>query len=116
MSKLDIYKPSDFEKAYAATSYTTLKMPVGIDECAEIANRILNEFIEKNGKVVYGTKGWYPEMSDYDTHHAILICIEPIKKKCTEHIPDVNKTTVLGGYSECSNCGVKLKSEWKEAE
>lgn len=122
MNKLNIFKESDF---FLLPCFSVKNRQLDGAESAKRCNEILNEYIEKNGVKVSGSRFdgiWeVDEMivgqhKPSDTHTAILINIEPIKKKCTEHIPDVNKTTVLGGYSECSNCGVKLKSEWKEAE
>lgn len=107
MSKLEIFYPTHFEKIYCH------------EDIAEIANRILQEYVEKNGVKVLAYKdfhGWWANQlsSPIETHSAILIQIEPIKKKC-EHRVDFVGNHEAEIY-KCYKCGVKLKAEWKEAE
>lgn len=111
MSRLEIFKPSDFKWTAHGVAIT------------ETANRILNEYIEKNGRVVYAFEDYYGWSDDLNkspkiTNTAILICIEPIKKKCEMHEPDKTKFMDIDIFSStCKHCGIKLEpSEWKEAE
>lgn len=111
MSKLEIFYPTHFEKIYCH------------EDIAEIANRILQEYVEKNGVKVYGFAdkcGWFrPDTMSNDnaTHTAILINIEPTeKKKCTNQCApeEYNQETKIGEI-KCYNCGGKIQpTEWKE--
>lgn len=55
----------------------------------------------------YGDKGVL------NTHRAHLVCIEEIEKKECEHRP--SHMNMIGEYSNCVECGVKLKAKWEEA-
>lgn len=126
MSKLDIFKPSDFNYYYVGKETTP-----SAAHCAEQANKILNKYIEKNGVKVYSetyienwkSSYWRTESKTTgDTHQGYVINIELIEKKCTEHEPEWDAKEIPGHshlvetFYRCKNCGVKLKAEWKEAE
>lgn len=81
MKKLEIFKPEDFQ------SHNGAKFTAQLD--AEIANEILNKWLEQNGVKVHGYKSeafneqinsWYVSDEVAFTHTALLICIEPIQK------------------------------------
>lgn len=115
MRKLDIFKPECFENHNGVRFTSTL--------CANVANAILQEYIEKNGVKVNGNndqsdRGWAfdERLLPTTTHTATLINIEPIKKKCVEHENSPFHQDMFFGISQCRHCGVKLKAEWKEAE
>ena len=93
--------------------------------------RITNQHIKENGKVVTGNVGDVnnPDLFSSkgclgDTHTAILINIEPIKKECLKHEPENIVQTFhsrqgMGAYytlnlkPKCKHCGVELVAEWK---
>ena len=84
------------------------------------ACRMANEKLQREAKVVYGipfqancSTGFHEIQSKYDTHKALLVCIEPIEKKSCTH-PDVMPCN-SGFYYRCTDCGKKLHpTGWKE--
>jgi hypothetical protein len=117
----DIFKPDDFKNKYYGTICSAVEM-------ANAANAILNERLLSKGVRVYGNsasrgenqspRAWGFESFKGDTHAALLICVEPLEKKCVEHIPSVNYCLGIVDTMKpyCKNCGVKLKATWGEAE
>lgn len=111
------FKPEDFDDH--ALSHTV--------ELAERANRILYEWLEKNGVRVYGlpyqancSTGFHEIKSKYDTHQAILINIEEIKRVPCEHEPSWDAFGIVGPlvqtYYKCSKCGVRLRAKWESVD
>lgn len=120
MKRLNIFKPSDFERTVMATSLSELRADLNKFEASDRANKILNEWLKENSVRVTGQKNisngmtYSTTFQKSDTHTALLICIEPIKK--CEHKEAVyveshpNKT-----WFECRDCGKALKPKgWEE--
>lgn len=125
--KLNIFKHSDF---------VINKMPVAehnisVRSATDIANKKLNEWIEKNGIKVFGQQGVYSDNNNCltDTHQALLICIEELPKKECEHEMEIiypisvmrdNETNSILDYRRpnfrCAKCKAKLKVTWEIAE
>lgn len=108
-------------------------------DAAEVANARLAEMLSE-AKVVYGTSStrgllpdvWSKSAVAYgvpDTHRALLINIEELKREPCEHEPrmyykrDANDNFVKSGSAmvrsyehECLKCGVKLKAKWEESK
>jgi hypothetical protein len=116
---MNIFKPLDFNFTF----------PDSRQMAADEANRILTEWIEKNGVRVYGVIDPAEERGKdfimgtkndkHDTHQAILINIEEIEKKPCEHEPTI--TSYLGTYDTikpvCLYCGKKLRpTRWEVVE
>lgn len=99
------------------------------EQAAAQANAKLERYIEKYGKVVYGhasigsnviIEGFHGiEHSDAD-HRAVLINIESLQAKCTQHKPKMdewrNEVIIEDGYRICGHCNKKLVLNWTEAE
>ena len=94
--------------------------PISSAQAASIANQKL----QREAKVVYGTPfqancstGFHEIQSKYDTHRALLVCIEELPPKVCEHEPRGYSINVGGThrdkYYRCEKCGVKLKAIWR---
>jgi hypothetical protein len=112
------FKPEDFYHPLGPTAIGL--MP---SDCAEFANRIL----EERGVRVSGHKtregDWVMESEPYysDAYQALLVCIEELPKKECEHDPQVfiskdMESWYLAGKPKpdfkCKHCGIKLKATW----
>jgi hypothetical protein len=111
--KLEIFKPEMFDDLYMGFNVVTLT------KIANMSNKILNDYLEANAVKVSGIRNhdvWvFDEMickqaKPHDTHQALLICIEPIEKKCEVHEPKES------GFHSCKHCGVKLAQKWEPVE
>lgn len=86
--------------------------------CAEIAQKILDQFIKENGVKVTGYKGslgfmWGSYGFHRDTHSAILLDIQPLKQcehKEAVYVEDQDKT-----WFKCRDCGKPVKAKGWEA-
>lgn len=123
MKPLNIFKMEDFNEEYLTALAQNHSNYTATKNIAERANEILNQYLEKNGVRVSGERFnsiWdlhemivgKPKLAD--THQALLINIEEIKK--CEHKEAVyveshpNKT-----WFECRDCGKALKPKgWEE--
>lgn len=111
---ITLFKPEHFVRSGAQDNWAGKAI-------AGNADKILNEWLEREGKVVYGLKcdyGWlWRDKAGIanDTHQAILIDIKPIEKKKCEH-----KKVESGAYSwqfNCKDCGRLVKATgWTEIE
>lgn len=77
--------------------------------------RYCNAKLERDAKVVYGTPfqancstGFHEIQSKYDTHRALLICVEEIERKPCIHVGSLCRNTG-DYYFECTKCGERLK-------
>jgi ribosomal protein S17E len=114
---VNFFKLEDFERI-AVENSASLRWHI-----AEIAN----EKLKSEAKVVYGLESvtlsdmyFSSSRDDADTHKALLICIEEIKKECVDHVPgyvtkqiDAKKHSVV---TTCNRCGAKLKASWQVIE
>ena len=113
----DIFTPEDFEGMITATVGNS------IDNIVERANSILQSRLLDKGVVVYNKAfgiNWRADVEngngvklgpqEDDMWKALLICVEPIEKKCLKHEPHRIIEDIV-----CTHCGVKLVARW-EAE
>ena len=87
---------------------------------SKVAQQILDKFIEENGVKVYCSKPdkqnshlWsHFESKGYDTHQAILLNVQEIKRECAHEPKPIPGTFAYSEVSTCEKCGVKLKATW----
>lgn len=120
----NLFKPEDFT-AFGTSAGYPFDWQRSI---AGVANKILSDYLEKEGVRVYGWNLKYP--SDWFrsketpitgsplTHTALLINIEPIvKEKCEhkcDHLITVHLGTETSGtWYECRKCDKKLKATFE---
>lgn len=111
---MKLFKPEDFGGAYE-NQYTARLDAIGV---TDIANTKLQEWLDA-APTVYGTidisepKFWGEKKFGSDTHSAKLVCLEEIKKECTEH--EVVNVCIEGALirAVCKHCGAELKATWK---
>lgn len=101
----NLFKPEDF-------SYTENEIS---NRISDLAQQVLNKFIEENGVKVYGIElsGEHKTMKTYkqrsDTHSAILLNIQPLKQcehKEAVYVEDQDKT-----WFKCRDCGKPVKAK-----
>lgn len=115
-----LFKPEDFEKSFL--EYYTIRgiqKAITVDDAVRIAQNILNQALKHHAVEVFGYelskdgthRNWGTERDDYDTHKALLICLEPIKE--CEHkfvisiLENEGQVPHHTGY-RCNDCGVEL--------
>ena len=132
MGKLMLFNPEDFKQPNFLTEFIFNGSPsIEKTRAAEIANKILNDYIETLPKVCGNTTergyAWLTSSPVCESHTARLICIEEIKPKICEHkmfrvreisCAEVDKATgqITGTspYNEyiCLDCNKILKPNW----
>ena len=108
----DIFEPSDFDTYTQSGVYMGYISP---QEAATLANAKFNEWLLREGKIVYKQPGfsghsWQENIYDASnrTHKAILVCIEPIEKpKCEHENVHHLKDDVTSWV--CEDCGEPLR-------
>lgn len=101
-----LFKPHDFNEIMSN------------EGLAKEANILLNDWLAREGKVVYGDSyrdDWTEDKLEDSEYQAVVLNIKPIEKKCVEHEPQIyaeNNPEI----SWCINCGKKLKATWTEIE
>ncbi len=121
--KLEIFKPSDFDKLiydqYTWEPTDTLK-PI----LCEFVNRKIQDYIETL-PILYGyssdlsgNSGAWTSVGIDSTHKARIICIEEIKRECEHYSssfimsnPRPHKGLPVPEVI-CDKCGLKLKATW----
>lgn len=97
---------------------------------ADRAQSIFEEYLRKNGKVVYGTKladksrekykqdhcAWWPEIDPANTHQALLINIQEIEKKDHKCQPKYLETNSDYENQMTCACGKKLRVKYEVVE
>lgn len=112
---MKFFKPEDCSK-YLAKIFDTYCKPDG-KGATQLAS-LLNEQLEREGKVVYGTqvgKHWRTELALVDVNQALLIAIEPIEKcehpeeKLTVMASRDYRIPVKHNLSFLCECGARVK-------
>ena len=109
------FKPEDFEKHWLANrNYVWTS-----EGAAKVANDVLEKWL-KDAKVVYGwidSDTWSGRHTD-NTHRALLIQIEEIKREPCKHEPKFEQGGVQSlTANTCKHCGVRIVvADWKQEE
>lgn len=125
--KLELFKPEDFKQDNAMFEFILGGKPaIEKTRAAEIANKILNDYIETLPKVYGGGSKWKDWGEDKllgALRVARLICIEEIKPKepCKHErffmgksvsVDEVGNQGSDGNYFLCLDCNKTLKPNW----
>ena len=108
------FKPDDFDFQKDPLTYFVITAKFLADFC--------NDKLEAEALRVYGwidSQTWSGRHTD-NTHTALLIDIQPLKKEPCEHEPMLlsechSEMPPLTIYN-CRHCGAKLKAKWEAAE
>lgn len=100
---MNLFKPSDFVLIANRGQNSAI-------EIAEASNRILNEWLSKEGTRVYGLDramlAWHEQPAQTDTHTALLIDVREIEREC-EH-KNVGLMMEKKGF-RCVDCSAEIK-------
>lgn len=119
-----IFKPEDFIYNILDPLFESVKLSKLKDwqkkSLSDRCNGKIEAWLRENGKVVYGENEgvnlFNAIQSPFDTHQALLICVQKIEKNCEHKIMYIFQD---GGFVEnkCSLCGKKLKPKsWEVCE